>query len=71
MCKWYVSENVKPNQQFREFELSYEKSPSTCRLPQRILRLWADGGIELGVCNSPFAKRFSDNLSCEKAVENG
>lgn len=69
MASWTVNENYCKGKHYREFELAYQCFgreswlPAYC--PKRVIRLWDDGGLEIGTVNSPMVSQFSDNLSAE------
>jgi hypothetical protein len=71
MVSWIVCENVRLGQNFREFELHYQQQPGQLRCPKRVVRLWEDGGLEIGSKNSPFMTEYSIDLSRRTGDDSG
>jgi hypothetical protein len=60
MGNWVVCENSRQDS-YREFDVFYLIDGSGSG--RKVLRLWPDGGIEIGTCNSPFIAEWSTRIT--------
>ncbi len=59
MGNWCVNENPSGDG-YREFEMSFQEHYET--LARRFVRVWDDGRIEVGIRDSPFAPKWSEQV---------